>query len=537
MMSGLQHGVQWILGLGARFHWSLTIVGLVLFGLYAILRRLLERVQFSRLTPAGSASVLHKILDKIFVIALVTTVLSLAAYLAPKVVPRDWLEQPPQLQYGVAVFRMFDPNQDPLAKVLQTTELYPGFPWFSEESDHPSAWPPRVFSDRQKLHKEYASFYTDPDVRRHLAAAPGFNPKMVETIRDGPPDRTGELELAGYIASARGYLYDRTEKDPSSVASILGPVNAKRFTQIETDRTALRDDYPNRYAVVRVRNAGRQDVSDLIIELEVAGEIYDCVIDADPDKVQTSSWDGRAQRVSFKKLPSGYSAQVRIWYQYESVSERVFPDEINFIQELTQGIRILNIAATQTRVSYSPTLLADLRGDERLYFGDARKKDSYDKELAVQAKAMGKQMTQDLDEYEKEHPTIKNVAVEKLGRLNVDDAQISSIWLSFTSPAGKQYTAVHVFSASDGPYILLSSKSRDEQDLKVVADRLAKLYGGEPEAQVTDRTDDICIAINKTRALTQSTIAAAAAELSGSGYSGFGVDAVNYDLKPEEPGR
>lgn len=534
MVSGIQHGIQWILGLGARFHGSLTIVGLVLFGLYAILRNLLERVQFSKLTPAGSASVLQKILDKMFLLALVTTVLSLVAYIVPKVVPKDWLEQPPQLQYGVAVFQMFDPNQDPLAKFLQTTELYPGFPYFSSESDHPSAWPPRVFSDRQKLWKEYESFYTDPDVRRRLAAAPGFNPNSMEIRRNGPPDRTGELKLTGYIASARGYLFERAGEDPAKVESILGSVYGKRFSQIEEDRTASRDDFPNRYAVVRVLNAGRQDISDLGIELEVAGHIYDCVIDADPDKVRKSSWDGRAQRVSFEKLPSGYSAQVRIWYQYESLSERVFPDAINFVQELTQGIRIMNIAAAQTRVSYSPTLLANLHGDARLYFGDARKKDSYDKELAVQAEAMGKQMAQHMDEYDKEHPTIKNVAVEKLGSLNVNDAQISSIWLSFKSPTGKQYTAVHVFSATDGPYVLLSSTSRDEQDLKLVADRIAKLYGGEPEAKVTDRSDDICISINKTRAFTQSAIAAAAAELAGSGYSSLGIDAVNYDVKPED---
>jgi len=529
-----RHWIEWLLGVGQRFYSPLFISGLVLLGLYAVLRNLLERVKFSRLTPGSSAAVLKKILQNVFVIALVTIVLSGVGYILPKVVPKDWLVPPPRLEYAVSIFRMFDPMQDPMARVLQSVELYPGFPYFSRESDHPSAWPPRVSADRVQLWNAYSSLFKDPEVQKRLASAPGFDPTAVKLYRNGPPDRTGEQQLTGFISSARSYLLPLLEKGGKrALITILGPAKAEQFLKTEQLREALRDDFPNRLVVVRIRNSGRSDIVNLGIELEVAGLVYDCVVDADPDKVRKSNCEGEAQRISFEQMPRGYTAQVRLWYQYESVSEKAFPDKINFIQELTQGVKIANIAASQAKVSCEPALLADLQGYERLYIGDARKKDSYDKELAVLFKENSKKLDAEMKEYDAQHPTIKNIGVEKLGKVNVDDAQVTSIWLAFRSPAGKEYTAVHVFSHPTGPYVLLSSKDRDTADMKVVSAKIAQLYRGEPEADITDRSDDICLVINVSKGFTQSAIAAASAELAAGGYTALSVPALNYDVKPE----
>lgn len=529
-----RHWIEWLLGVGQRLYSPLLISGLVLLGLYAVLRNLLERVKFSKLTPGSSAAVLKKILQNVFVIALVTIVLSGVGYILPKIVPKDWLVPPPRLEYAVSVFRMLDPMQDPMARVLQSVELYPGFPYFSRESDDPSAWPPRVSADRVQLWNAYSSLFKDPEVQKRLASAPGFDPTAVKLFRNGPPDRTGEQQLAGFISSARSYLLPLLEKGGKrALITILGPAKAEQFLKTEQQREALRDYFPNRLAVVRIRNSGRSDIVNLGIELEVAGLVYDCVVDADPDKVRKSNCEGEAQRISFEQMPRGYTAQVRLWYQYESMSEKAFPDKINFIQELTQGVKIANIAASQAKVSCEPALLADLQGYERLYIGDARKKDSYDKELAALFKENSKKLVAEMKDYDAQHPTIKNIGVEKLGKVNVDDTQVTSIWLAFRSPAGKEYTAVHVFSHPTGPYVLLSSKDRDTADMKVVSAKIAQLYRGEPEADITDRTDDICLVIKVSKGFTQSAIAAASAELAAAGYTGLSVPSLNYDVKPE----
>ncbi len=315
MDNSVRHWIEWILGVGQRLYSPLFIAGLVLLGLYAVLRNLLERVKFSRLTPGSSAAVLQKILQSVFVIALVTIVLSGVGYIVPKVVPRDWLLPPPRLEYGVSVFRMFGPMQGPMARVLQSIDLYPGFPYFSEESDHPSAWPPRVSADRVQLWNSYSSLFKDAEVQKRLASAPGFDAKAVQLLKKRPTDRMGELELTSYISSARTFLLPQLEKGgKGALIAILGPTKAEQFIKTEQLREALRDDFPNRLAVVRVRNSGRSDIVNLGIELEVAGLVYDCVIDADPEKVRKSNCESEAPRISFEQLPRGYTAQVRLWY-------------------------------------------------------------------------------------------------------------------------------------------------------------------------------------------------------------------------------
>jgi len=181
-------------------------------------------------------------------------------------------------------------------------------------------------------------------------------------------------------------------------------------------------------------------------------------------------------------------------------------------------------------VSYAEDLLADLEGYERLYLGDARKKDSYEKELAVLFKENAKKSREHWKEYDKQHLTLKNLTVDKLGKVNVDDAQVYTIWLALRSPAKREYSAVHVFTHPNGPYVLLASKDRDKADMKLVGTKFAELYEGEAE-EISERSDDICMSVNVAHGFSQAKIAAVAADLSAAGYTELAIPQFHVNLE------
>lgn len=240
MGNSLRQWIAQVLQVGERSRSPLAIAGLVMFGLYAVFSKVLERVEFAKLTDAGSILILRAILQDVFIIALVTIVLAIVAYIVPKVIPREWLVKPPRLEYGVAVFKMFDPGKTPMGQIMQSVEPFPGFPYFSRESDHPSVWPPRVWTDRTNLWEKYLSFFQDPEVRKRLAAAKGFNPKAVQSIRSGPPDP--EEEIKGYIGSARSYLSLRSGEKRRSRGADCDPGRGEDGA-VYPSRTAARE-YP-----------------------------------------------------------------------------------------------------------------------------------------------------------------------------------------------------------------------------------------------------------------------------------------------------
>lgn len=526
MPNGNSNRLARIFELARRARNPLLIAGGALLALYAIVLKILERLQFGQLTSQASASVVQTILSYVFIIALVTIVLAVVAYLLPKIVPKSLFIPAPQLNYGVVAFRMFDPLASPIAQLMQKIEPYPGFPYYSRESDHPSYWPPRVYADRQKLHELYVEFYDDADLKERLANDPTFKKDSVQHLGGGP-GRAQERAFDQYIINARSHLLDVAE-DQQALLNLLGPDLLNRFVETEQTRAGLRDWFPNRLAVVRIRNAANRDVNDLGVELEIAGAVYDHKIVADPQKVQNSSWDADAQRVTFERLPSGYTAEIRVWYLYQSVSERAFPDKIDIINELTQGIRIVNIAGRRTEVRYNEDLVADLTGYERLYIGDARKKDDYEKEIAAFLEKSAEAMIEHIDDYNKTHPTLKNLSIAELKALDVPDNMIDSIWLALRSPAGVLFDAVHVFKHPKGPYILLSNKDLNNSEILVVQSRLATIYQGKADPEITNRIDDISTTIDVEGGFTKTGIATAAESLARDGYTDLVLSQIHY---------
>jgi hypothetical protein len=518
-----------IVQLTQRFRSPLAITGLVLLGLYAIAGRILE-LRFAQLTPEGSVQILQTLLRYVFIIALVAIVLSIVAFVLPKILPKSLFIPAPQLRYGVVVFHMYDPFQESgIARTLDSIEPFPSFPYYSRESDHPSAWPERVFKDRTSLYEKLVTLFTDPDLRERLAKDPTFNGDSI-TPFSSAPGSAEETKLKQYIMNARSHVLQTAQKSDTAIEQLLGADLTNRVIAVERERAELRKWFPNRLAVIRLRNAGSQDILNLGIEVDISGIVYDHKIEADPKKVRNVNWEEAAGRVTFERLPSAYTAEIRIWYLYQSLSGKAFPDKIDIINELTQGIKVLNISASRTQVRYNEELVEDLTGYDRLYIGDARKKDSYETELAAFMKKRNEEFEEFMKEDEKKNETSKDVAISELEQLEVADDQIDNIWLGFRSPAGVTYDAVHVFEHPKGPYVLLCNKDKNEEDLRLVQSKFVELYAGTADPKISDRTDDICTTVDVASGFTKSTISQAATSLQSDGYSDLIISRMHYHV-------
>lgn len=107
----------------------------------------------------------------------------------------------------------------------------------------------------------------------------------------------------------------------------------------------------------------------------------------------------------------------------------------------------------------------------------------------TQVQKAGEEMNQNKDLLNLASPT---ELIEK----HIPDEDINAIWISFVSESGKKYMAVHVFKHFQGPYVLLSSVDKDEDDFWKVANLLATEMNSETETQIYPRLpEDICMVI------------------------------------------
>lgn len=67
---------------------------------------------------------------------------------------------PPGIVYEIAIVRLFQQSEDAIASPEEEFEPYPGFPYYSELSDKPTEWPPRVFKDRTQFHVEIGKAFS-----------------------------------------------------------------------------------------------------------------------------------------------------------------------------------------------------------------------------------------------------------------------------------------------------------------------------------------------------------------------------------------
>ncbi len=506
-----------------NFTFLLAITAIIVSIVSYSLPRLMPVSLLAPIDPEAKITLMTRVINLTFIVGMTAILFLGLAIILPRILPASVFEPIPKVEYSVAIAEMIDPFAvDPMAQVMDQVETFPGFPYYSRRSDHPSEWPGRVMRDRQALFSKYA---------RLLARHP-----VGEEVLGGR-DHGSTVEVLGQsstvtqtLASLRMWFNSTLEGDAAKLESALGAGGAREFLALEQERARMREAFPNRFALLRIKNAGKIDAKNIIIELDLFGELYDYSISADPEQVRHAEYDQVSNRIVVQRAPPGYLIEIRLWYRYLSVEDRVFPDEKHFILELTQGLVINNIAVSDGRAIFTRSLIGDLEAHRLLYVGDAAKKDDYSDDLRAYFERQDASSAVEREKYAAENPSFKNVTPEWLEASERPDESVTSIWVGFKSTAGKSYHAVHVFKHPDGPYLLLSSDDRDRTDFALVRDRIASAYAGQAEDSITDRTDDISAVIQVGVPFTQRGIAEKVRGFFHEAFNDAVIEAVHYSL-------
>ncbi len=511
-----------------RYKGAVGVTGLIVLCALLVVLQILRLPVFVPIGESGTVGLLSLIVRSVFWLATTAVAVSGLSYVVPARVLDRLLTPLAKVEYAVAIFQMFEPTRvDPIAEINDRFETYVGFPYYSRESDHPSYWPARVFRDREALSERFVAFFDRDEVRTafEAARARAGDTSSVE-VRSSAPE--GADPISAVIATARMFFNFNLEGDANALTAAIGAPLAREFLAVEAERKKQRAYLPNRIAILRVHNASKRTVRDLTIEYEVAGAIYDTKVRAVSEGANAPSLPFE-HRLVIPALLAGQSYDITIWYSYLTVNERVFPDKINYIQELTQGFTISNIAAgTGTQAVFTAGLLKDVPAYERLYDGDARRSDNPERELAALFAARAKASAGSGKAHDEEHLTADDMDLDGLAAFAVAEAQIDNVWVGFKSSAGKRYRAVCVYAHPSGPYALLSSEDRDRPDFIATRTDLAEALGGQFEVNISDRSDDICSTIAVAAGFTRAAIIRAFRGIEAAGCQDVRVEKLHY---------
>lgn len=507
-----------------KYKGAVGLAGVIVICALLALLQILRLSIFTPLGAAGTMGLLSLIVRSVFWLAATAVVASCLAY----VLPARLFIPTSKVEYAVAIFRMIDPVKvNPVAAFNDRFEPYVGFPCYSSESDHPSYWPARVARDHQALSMRFRTFFGRADVQSALAAArtQAGDESSVTRISSAPG---GTDPLASMIANARMFFNVHLKGDKDTLVKLLGAPLAGEFLDVERERNKLRAYLPNRIAILRLRNAGPRTVRDVTIDYEVAGLIYDTKVRAVSEDA-SEPLQSFEHRLTIPTLMAGQAYDMTVWFLYQSVDERAFPDKINFIQELTQGFTVSNVAvATGGRVAFVPSLLKGVPAYERLYDGDGRRNDNPEGALARLFEARDAAAAAAMKTDGEKDLTARDLALDALAAFPVEESQIDSIWIGFQSPEARRYRAVCVYTHPNGPYTLLSSEDRDGADFAATRAALAEAMGGEAETDITERPDDICSTISPAAGFTRAAILRAFHDLEAAGFRNARVERMHY---------
>ena len=261
---------------------------------------------FARLTPDASAGVANRAINAAAAIAVVTIAFVAISYTLPKVLPASFFEPVSRAEYALAIAKMTDPYRlsDPFARFKDKFEPYPGFPYYSRESDHPSAWPARVWSDKTKLADAYKDLLTHFNVLLEAPRQRAGDSKQSQMSSLGISNASERARIE-VITNLRLWFNETLNGDEAALKKAVGADAANAFLGVEESRAALRKDLPNRFAVLRIKNTGRKDVQDLTLEIEIFGKLYDYAIDADERYVYRAEYEQASHRIVIGRILPG----------------------------------------------------------------------------------------------------------------------------------------------------------------------------------------------------------------------------------------
>jgi hypothetical protein len=283
----------------------------------------------------------------------------------------------PGVVYEAAVVELILPTIDPIAAILNQLEPYPGFPYYSDTSDKPTQWPPRVGKDRTAFHGL---------VEQQLSGAAGA--ELASWVKHSKPTLQiiggdeGELDLEQNYARLRSLL-TTNHGDFAKIGSIVGPQCAKALATLEAARRKLASNLPNRALILRVRNRQIQDVENFTAEFKVGGSVYDVAVNEEGEKARSLEWSPDRINVDIARLRPGYMVDIEIWYNYLPPERRVFVDAADIEWAKTQGVVIGNLGISNAQLRRSPSLLTDLNAYHRFPIDPVKGSPTFGKLIAL----------------------------------------------------------------------------------------------------------------------------------------------------------
>jgi hypothetical protein len=263
----------------------------------------------------------------------------------------------PGVIYDTAVVRLIQEGEDPVAQIMSQVETYPGFPYYSDVSDKPTQWPPRVFKDRADFQEKILQLLSG-DALRETTNWESQNPPSL-TIIGGDSDDM-KLQIEQSYARLRMLLTDNHD-DFDHVGTIVGPHASEALRKLEIARRGLVTDLPNRVLILRVRNRSPMNADDFTVELNVGGEVYDVTVNEEGEKARSLQWSPDRIDIDIPHLRPGNTTDIQVWYAYLPISERTFPDAADVEWEKTQGVVIDNLGISNGQIRRSKGLLIDLQ--------------------------------------------------------------------------------------------------------------------------------------------------------------------------------
>ncbi|MBI4246710.1 MAG: hypothetical protein HY614_05930 [Candidatus Rokubacteria bacterium] len=263
----------------------------------------------------------------------------------------------PGIVYDAAVVELIAPAAGGVGALMNLIEPFPGFPYYSPESDAPSQWPPRVFKDRtafgRRVREALSGAAAEEIARWHSRTPPRLG--VTGVARDDPFVWYAQLRL---LLTESGGNYAR-------VAADVGPASIRALRELETARRELALELPNRALVLRVRNEQNEDAENFAAEIQIAGAVYDVTLNAVGERARSLEWTPNRFSVDLPRLRPGYTADIQVWYYYLPLESRVFAGAAEVQWAQTEGVVVGNLGISNGRLRRSPRLLGDLRAYHR----------------------------------------------------------------------------------------------------------------------------------------------------------------------------
>ena len=268
--------------------------------------------------------------------------------------------------FDVAVVELINPIQtNPIQRLMDGIEPFPAFPYYSHSSDDPSAWPPRVFRDRETFAKLIDAFLQKPDVTEALEPwERSSGGEGLEVLSSG--GRTDEVVRMERLSRIRMFFSQELGGDEPRLTEEFGLAFTESFGKLEGARETLKRNLPNRLMILRVENRQNVDARDFRAEIDVGGYVYDVTLNHEGIGVESLTWSPNHKVVEIDSFRPGYAAEIRVWYQYLPLEQRVFAGPADVIREHTQGITVRNLTISDGLARRDRTLLAHLEAYNRL---------------------------------------------------------------------------------------------------------------------------------------------------------------------------